>query len=117
MWLDVERSSAWAILVGNDEAVEIRKMASPSTTAELFTLNFLTTAVLPFSLAYFPMRTRSSGVNNVVYLCLAFLHSLLTARLLSLPGSPLEVHWATAAFGLPLVGSWLVENTDVDSWY
>ena len=82
-------------------------MASPSTTAEL---NFLTAAALPFSLAYFPMRVRSSGV---VYL-LAFLHSLSTARLLSLPGSPLEVRWTIAAFGLPLVGSWLVKNTDID---
>ena len=44
------------------------------------------------------------------------LHSLLAARL-SLPGSPLGVRWETAAFGLPLVGSWLVENTDTDSWF
>ena len=102
-------------------------------------LNFLTVVALPFSL---PMR-RSSGVKEVVYL-LAFLHSLSAARL-SLPGSPLGVYirWETAAFGLPLVGSswalgtknvfraksgqskkmlyqvgsWLVENTDADSWF
>ena len=60
--------------------------------------NFLTAAALPFSLAYFPMRARSSGVKEVVYL-LAFLHSLSAARL-SLPGSPLGVRWETAAFGL-----------------
>ena len=47
---------------------------------------------------------------------LAFLHSLSAARL-SLPGSPLGVRWETAAFGLPLVWSWLVENTDADSWF
>ena len=56
-----------------------------------------------FAIAYFPMRARSSGVKEVVYL-LAFLHSLSAARL-SLPGSPLGVRWETAAFGLPLVGS------------
>ena len=81
------------------------------------TLNFLTAAALPFSLAYFPMRTRSSGVNDVVYLRLLARLPPSTARLLSLSGSPLEVRWATAAFGLPLVGSWLAENSDVDSWY
>ena len=64
--------------------------------------NFLTAAALLFSLVYFPMRARSSGVKEVVYL-LAFLHSLSAARL-SLPGSPLGVRWETAAFGLPLVG-------------
>ena len=51
-------------------------------------------------------------MKEVVYL----LHSLSAARL-SLPGSPLGVRWETAAFGLPLVGSWLVENTDADSWF
>ena len=66
-------------------------------------LNFLTAAALPFSLVYFPMRVRSSGVKEVVYL-LAFLHSLSAARL-SLPGSSLGVRWETAAFDLPLVGS------------
>ena len=95
-------------------------------------------AALPFSLAYFPMRARSYGVHvkEVVYL-LAFLHSLSAARL-PLPASPLGVvscpdptsggclaphppeggsgHETLlleyVAFGLPLVGSWLVENTD-----
>ena len=58
---------------------------------------------MDLKLAYFPMRARSSGVKEVVYL-LAFLHSLSAARL-SLPCSPLGVRWETAAFGLPLVGS------------
>ena len=31
-------------------------------------LNLLTAAALTFSLAYFPMRARSSGVKEVVYL-------------------------------------------------
>ena len=31
-------------------------------------LNFLTAAALTFSLAYFPMQARSSGVKEVVYL-------------------------------------------------
>ena len=46
----------------------------------------------------------------------SFLHSLSAARL-ALPGSPLGVRWETAAFGLLLEGSWLVENTDADSWF
>ena len=41
----------------------------------------------------------------------------LSAARLSLPGSPLGVRLETAAFGLLLVGSWLVENTDADSWF
>ena len=73
------------------------------------------------------MRARSSGVKEVVYLrllppfsfgCKAWLTSWSSLAGQTVEGlasqTNLGVRWETAAFGLPLVGSWLVENTDAD---
>ena len=64
------------------QAQAVAKMASPSTTAESFTLESVVRG------------------HHIHHACLP-------------PFCPLEVHLATAVFGLLLVGSWLVENTDV----
>ena len=85
--------------------------------------NFLTTAALPFSLAYFQGPGDEASVlpdASAIFWCergrllapFSFGCKALTAWFTS--GG---VRWETAAFGLPLVGSWLVENTNADSWF
>ena len=60
-------------MLGERLQIEVEEGNRNDARAVLFpiscvALNFLTAAALPFSLAYFPMRARSSGVNDVVYL-------------------------------------------------
>ena len=59
----------WALpWVQSIERMGYKSLLTVLSPISCVTLNFLTAAALPFSLAYFPMRTRSSGVNDVVYL-------------------------------------------------